>query len=121
MTFALKQIGTSPLVAQNFDQTVLVGGKQLRFSQAAFPVLEGLKKQYYAANNISEATQAEWENRARRPAPQWAPRVRSTLADSEQYADSRGGRVYPAKPLAGIWATAPYFCLLYTSPSPRDS
>ena len=106
--FSPKQTGVSPLVAQNFDQTVLVDGKEMRFADASFPVLEGLKKQYYAANNISEATQAEWENRARRPAPQWAPRVRSTLADSEQYPDSRGGRVYPAKPLAGIWATAPY-------------
>ena len=106
--FTLKQTGVSPLVAKNFDQTVMVDGKEMRFAEAAFPVLEGLKKQYYAANNISEATQTEWEGRARRPAPQWAPRVRSTLADSERYPDSRGGRVYPAKPLAGIWATAPY-------------
>jgi hypothetical protein len=106
--FSSKQAGVSSLVAENFDQTVLVNGKEIRFADAAFPVLEGLKKQYYAANNISEATQAEWENRARRPPPEWAPRVRSTLADSEKFPDSRGGRVHPAKPLAGIWATAPY-------------
>jgi hypothetical protein len=106
--FTLRQTGVSPLVAQNFDQTVLVNGKEMRFAEAAFPVLEGLKKQYYAANNISPATQAEWEGRARRPAPEWSPRVRSTLAEAEQFPDSRGGRVYPAKPLAGIWATAPY-------------
>ncbi len=37
-----------------------------------------------------------------------APGMRSTLADAEKYPDSKGGRVYPAKPLAGIWATAPY-------------
>jgi hypothetical protein len=106
--FTLKQTGVSPLVAQNFDRTVIVNGREMRFADAAFPVLEGLKKQYYAANNVSPETQAEWENRARRPAPEWSPRVRSTLAESEQFPDSRGGRVYPAKPLAGIWATAPY-------------
>jgi hypothetical protein len=106
--FTLKETGVSPLVAQNFDQTVVVNGKQLRFADAAYPVLEGLKKQYYAVNNVPEATQAEWENRARRPPPRWAPRVRSTLAEADRFPDSRGGKVYPAKPLAGIWATPPY-------------
>jgi hypothetical protein len=102
--FKLSEVGTSPLAAQNFDQTVIVDGKELRFADAAFAVLENLKRQYYAANNISKEAQAEWENRARRP----APRMRSTLADADKYPDSQGGRVYPAKPLAGIWATAPY-------------
>ncbi len=102
--FKLSESGTSPLAAQNFDQTVIVDGKDVRFAAAAFDILERLKRQYYAANNVSAATQAEWENRARRP----APRMRSTLADADQYPDSKGGRVYPAKPLAGIWATAPY-------------
>jgi hypothetical protein len=102
--FKLSEVGTSPLAAQNFDQTVIVDGKELRFADAAFAVLENLKREYYAANNISKETQAEWENRARRP----APRMRSTLADADRYPDSQGGRVYPAKPLAGIWATAPY-------------
>jgi processive rubber oxygenase RoxA-like protein len=102
--FKLSEVGTSPLAAQNFDQTVIVDGKERRFADAAFSVLEGLKRQYYVKNAISEQTQAEWEGRARRP----APRMRSTLADADKYPDSRGGRVYPAKPLAGIWSTAPY-------------
>ena len=102
--FKLSEVGTSPLAAENFDQIVLVDGKELRFADAAFSILERLKKQDYAANNVSEQTQAEWEGRARRP----APRMRSTLADADKYPDSKGGRVYPAKPLAGIWATAPY-------------
>jgi hypothetical protein len=102
--FKLSEVGTSPLAAENFDQIVLVDGKELRFADAAFSILERLKKQYYAANNVSEQMQAEWEGRARRP----APRMRSTLADADKYPDSKGGRVYPAKPLAGIWATAPY-------------
>jgi hypothetical protein len=106
--FTLNETGVSPLVAQNFDEPVIVNGKQMRFAEAAFGALESLKKQYYAANHISEQTQAEWEGRARRPAPQWAPAMRSTLAEADKYPDTRGGRVYPAKPLAGIWATAPY-------------
>ena len=102
--FKLSEVGTSPLAAENFDQTVIVEGKELRFAEAAFSILERLKRQYYAANNVPEQTQAEWEGRTRRP----APRMRSTLADADKYPDSQGGRVYPAKPLAGIWATAPY-------------
>ena len=106
--FTLKEIGVSPLVAENFDAPVIVDGKSVHFAEAAFTVLENLKKRYYTANQISETTQAEWENRARRPPPQWKPVMRSTLADADKYPDSRGGRVSPAKPLAGIWATAPY-------------
>ena len=106
--FTLKESGTSPLVAQNFDETVIVDGKEMRFAAAAFSALENLKKRYYTANSVSDETQAEWENRARRPPPEWKPTMRSTLADADKYPDTRGGRVYPAKPLAGIWATAPY-------------
>jgi processive rubber oxygenase RoxA-like protein len=106
--FTLKETGVSPLIAQNFDEPVIVDGKSIRFAAAAFSALENLKKQYYAANHISDETQAEWEGRARRPPPQWKPAMRSTLADADKYPDTRGGRVYPAKPLAGIWATAPY-------------
>jgi len=106
--FTLKETGVSPLVAQNFDEPVIVDGKSVRFAAAAFTVLENLKKRYYTAHQVSEQTQAEWEGRTRRPPPQWKPAMRSTLADADKYPDTRGGRVSPAKPLAGIWATAPY-------------
>jgi len=106
--FTLKESGVSPLIATNFDDTVVVDGKTVRFATAAFAALEGLKQQYYKANNIPEETQAEWEGRTRRPPPQWKPSMRSTLADADKFPDTKGGRVYPAKPLAGIWATAPY-------------
>jgi hypothetical protein len=102
--FKLSEVGTSPLAARNFDEFVTVDGKDLRFAAAAFNVLERLKRQYYVTNKISEQTQAEWEGRDRRP----APGMRSTLAEADSYPDSKGGRVYPAKPLAGVWATAPY-------------
>ena len=106
--FTLKESGVSPLVATNFDDTVVVDGKTMRFAAAAFAALEGLKQQYYKANNVPEATQAEWEGRTRRPPQQWKPSMRSTLAEADTFPDTKGGRVYPAKPLAGVWATAPY-------------
>jgi hypothetical protein len=106
--FTLQEMGTSPLVATNFDDTVVVDGKTTRFAAAAFSALEALKQQYYKAHNVPEETQAEWEGRTRRPPPQWKPSMRSTLADADKFPDSKGRRVYPAKPLAGIWATAPY-------------
>jgi hypothetical protein len=106
--FSPKQTGISPLVAENFDKTVVVDGKTVRFADAAFGALAQLKRQYYEAHAVPEQTQAEWENRTRRPPPEWEARTRSTLAESEQFPDSRGGKVYPAKPLAGVWATAPY-------------
>jgi hypothetical protein len=106
--FTLKEMGTSPLVATNFDDTVVVDGRTMRFAAAAFGALEGLKQQYYKANNVPEETQAEWEGRTRRPPPQWKPSMRSTLADADKFPDTKGGRVFPAKPLAGAWATAPY-------------
>jgi len=95
-------------MATNFDDTVIVDGKPIRFAAAAFAALEGLKQQYYKAHNVPEETQAEWEGRTRRPVPQWKPSMRSTLAEADKFPDTKGGRVYPAKPLAGIWSTAPY-------------
>jgi hypothetical protein len=106
--FTLKELGVSPLIATNFDDTVVVNGKTMRFAAAAFAALEGLKQQYYKANNVPDEIQAEWEGRRRRPPPQWKPSMRSTLAESDKFPDTKGGRVYPAKPLAGVWATAPY-------------
>lgn len=106
--FTLKEIGISPLIAEDFDAPVIVDGKSVRFATAAFGVLENLKQRYYTANQIPEQTRAEWENRTRRTPPEWKPTMRSTLAEADAYPDSRGGRVSPAKPLAGIWATAPY-------------
>lgn len=110
--FPLEHVGTSPDAARNFDEMVWVDGKQVRFADAAFAALEQIKREYYRANKIAEETQALWEGRDRRPPPEWAPRLRSTLAEAAKYPDAKagGGRggVYPAKPLAGIWATAPY-------------
>jgi hypothetical protein len=103
--FRLNEVGTSPVVATNFDRTVITPKGERRLADAAFEAIEAIKQQYYKTHNISPEMQAEWEGRDMRPQ---AAAFRSTLADSDKYPDTKGGRVYPAKPLAGIWATAPY-------------
>jgi hypothetical protein len=106
--FRLSEVGTSPVVATNFDRTVFTPKGERRLAEAAFEAIDAIKQQYYARNKISSETQADWEGRDMRPLPEWKASFRSTLADADKYADTKGGRVYPAKPLAGIWATAPY-------------
>jgi hypothetical protein len=103
--FRLNEIGTSPVVATNFDRTVVTAKGERKLAEAAFEAIEAIKQQYYKTNNISPETQADWEGRDMRPMP---ATFRSTLADADRFPDTKGGRVYPAKPLAGIWATAPY-------------
>ena len=103
--FRLNEIGTSPVVATNFDRTVFTAKGERKLADAAFEAIEAIKQQYYKTNNISPEMQADWEGRDMRP---MAAAFRSTLADADKFPDSKGGRVYPAKPLAGIWATAPY-------------
>jgi hypothetical protein len=106
--FRLSEVGTSPAVATNFDRTVFTANGERRLADAAFEAIEAIKQQYYKTNNISPEMQADWEGRDMRPLPEWKPSFRSTLAEADRYPDTKGGRVYPAKPLAGIWATAPY-------------
>jgi len=103
--FRLNEVGTSPVVATNFDRTVFTPKGERRLADAAFEAIEAIKQQYYKTHNISPEMQADWEGRDMRPMP---AAFRSTLADADRYPDTKGGRVYPAKPLAGIWATAPY-------------
>jgi hypothetical protein len=106
--FRLNEIGTSSVVATNFDRTVFTPKGERRLADAAFEAIDAIKQQYYKTHNISPEMQAEWEGRDMRPLPEWKASFRSTLADADKYPDTQGGRVYPAKPLVGIWATAPY-------------
>ncbi len=76
---------------------------------AACELFTALKDQYFEQNDdIDQRTRDEWQQRDLRPSSLFPKGMRSTLLESEQWGDSRGGKVYPAKPLAGIWATAPY-------------
>jgi hypothetical protein len=106
--FSPAEIGTDPAAAVNFDQPVTVNGKTMPFPHAAQGVLQKIKLAYYKKNNVPDATQALWESRRIRPAGEWSPRLRATLQESADYDDTRVGKAYPAKPLAGAWATAPY-------------
>lgn len=106
--FSPAEIGTDPAAAINFDRPVTVNGKSMPFPHAAQDVLQKIKRAYYTRNAVPDATQALWESRTLRAGREWSPRLRATLQESADYDDSRAGKVYPARPLAGIWATAPY-------------
>ena len=53
-------------------------------------------------------TIAQWEQRQIRSGPQWDPTFRAPLLDADKWDDTRGRKVYRAKTLVGIWATAPF-------------
>ena len=106
--FSPSEVGTDPAVAVNFDRPVTVNGVAQPFPHAALDVLEKIKVAYYQRNKVPAETQATWEARAVRAGNEWTPRLRATLKESADYDDTRVGKVYPAKPLAGAWATAPY-------------
>jgi hypothetical protein len=67
-------------------------------------VVDNVRKAYYAAHNIPDAVQAKWEDRDRRPTPEF----RAPLKQYDQYPDTARHGVYRAKTLKGIWATAPF-------------
>jgi mono/diheme cytochrome c family protein len=106
--YSLEEAGTDPAVAVNFEKPVrTASGKMQGFPDAAFAIIDGVRKDYYAAHKLSEDTIARLERRSLRPQPP-PPMFRAPLRDSEQFPDTKGKKVYPAKTLAGIWATAPY-------------
>jgi hypothetical protein len=81
--FAQTQIGTDPNRANSFGQPV---GK-IPFPKAVAPILDGLKKRAFADDGISPADQAGMDA---------TPAVWRATGE------------YLARPLNGIWATAPY-------------
>ncbi|MEO8259997.1 MAG: di-heme-cytochrome C peroxidase [Acidobacteriota bacterium] len=105
--YSLEEAGTDPATAVNFEKPVRTASGTQGFPEAAFAIIDGVKQGYYQKNKLSDDTIARLERRSLRPPPP-APMFRSPLRDSEKYPDTKGGKVYPAKTLAGIWATAPY-------------
>ena len=106
--FSLKEAGTDPRTAQNFEKPVRTASGQTQdFPDAAFAIIEDIKQNYYREHALSEETIARLERRSLRPPPP-PPMFRAPLRDSEKYPDTKGQKVYPAKTLKGIWATAPY-------------
>jgi mono/diheme cytochrome c family protein len=106
--FSLAEAGTDPRAAENFEKPVrLPNGELQDFPDAAFAVIDGVRRDYYRNHNLSDQTIARLERRDLRPPPP-GPMFRAPLRDSEKFPDTRGKKVYPAKTLTGIWATAPY-------------
>ena len=102
--FPLNVVGTDPNTAINFERSVMTASGPQPFGTAAFEIVTNVLGAYYKTHNISEARQAEWEDRARRPTPQF----RTPLRQYDQFPDTKNHGVYRAKTLTGIWATAPY-------------
>ena len=86
--YALEDLGTDPNHAKNFDQPVL--GRP--YAEALQELLQTIKQR--AAAGFPAADVASWE--AGRTPSRW----RSPLGGDK--------KPYPARPLAGVWATAPY-------------
>jgi processive rubber oxygenase RoxA-like protein len=104
--FPLNVVGTDPNTALNFEKNVMTANGPVPFGIAAFTVVDAVRKAYYAAHNIPNAVQAEWEDRARRPMPEF--RAPLLQYDKPGYTDTARHGVYRAKTLKGIWATAPF-------------
>ena len=88
-TYALDEIKTDPNEALNFAAPVTYGGKQVPLPEAIALIVPQIASAYYKKFNVSTAEQDTW-NHGRLPAHWHSPAV------------------YSARPLAGIWATAPY-------------
>ena len=96
-TFTLEEAGTDRADSENFDQLVwLANGNQTSFAGMIRDLLEDLQHQAKEdKNRPSMKTLMNTLEQQRLPV-KW----RDTGRDV--------GRVYPARPLEGIWATAPY-------------
>ena len=93
----LKEVGTDPNDAVNFDAPVYrEDGSIVGFAEAISALLNDL--QNTAKKSMSAENQAMMERLEEQHSPAlWRDTMSAT-----------GGPVYPAKPLQGVWATAPY-------------
>jgi hypothetical protein len=103
--FALDQVKTDPSTAVAFELPVTTASGDRPFPLAAFEIVANVKNAYYTRNRITAEQIASFENTARRPPPQV---FRMPLQQADKYADTKGRKVYRAKTLVGIWATAPF-------------
>jgi hypothetical protein len=107
--FPLAVVGTDPMTAINYErQVALADGSVRPFPAAALDLVTQIKKKAYEERKLDAQTIAAWEQRDVRSGPQWEPMFRAPLLDSERWDDTRGRKVYRAKTLVGIWATAPF-------------
>lgn len=107
--FALEEVGTDPATALGFDRPVQrADGTVIPFPYAALDLIEKIKQRAYADLGFTRTQIDEYENRDVRRGPQWDPTFRATLLDADKWPDTKGRRIYRAKTLVGIWATAPF-------------
>ena len=97
------------MAAINFERQVArADGAVQAFPDAALDLIAQIKKKAYQERNLDAQTIAQWEQRQVRNGPQWDPTFRSPLLDADKWEDTKGRKVYRAKTLVGIWATAPF-------------
>jgi len=107
--FSVAETGTDPMTALGFDLPVKQSdGVFLPFPYAAMNLIKNIKLKAYEEAGYDAKTIDLLEQRQTRKGPQWAPTFRATLLDSAKYKDTAGRKVYRAKTLVGIWATAPF-------------
>lgn len=94
--FPFEEIGTDRNQAENFHYPLTLNGKPASFAEETGRVLDHIKAAYYTKYNISADQQKKWEGN------------RTPIFWRDVLAKSESSKVYPARPLAGIWATAPY-------------
>ncbi|MGH9372822.1 MAG: di-heme-cytochrome C peroxidase [Vicinamibacterales bacterium] len=103
--FTLDRVKTDPATATAFEQPVKTASGDQPFPLAAFDIVSNVKAAYYKRHKITAEQIADFENTAIRTPPQV---FRLPLQQADKYSDTRGGKVYRAKTLVGIWATAPF-------------
>jgi processive rubber oxygenase RoxA-like protein len=103
--FALDHVKTDPATATAFEAPVTTSTGDQPFPLAAFAIVANVKAAYYKRHNVSAEQAAQYENVAKRTPPQI---FRLPLQQANKYPDTRGQKVYRAKTLVGIWATAPF-------------
>jgi len=107
--FSLDEVGTDPMAALNFErQVMLADGTVQPFPNAALGLITRIKQKAYQERKLDAQTIAQWEQRQIRSGPQWNPTFRAPLLNADSWADTKGRKVYRAKTLVGIWATAPF-------------
>ena len=94
--FPFEVIGTDRNQAENFHQPLTLKGQQASFGEENGKVLDKIKVAYYKKYNISPDEQKKWEGNR-------TPIVWRDVLSKPEYP-----KVYRARPLAGIWGTAPY-------------
>lgn len=93
--FSFEEIGTDRNQAENFHHPLTLNGQSASFGEENGKVLDQIKVAYYKKYNITPDQQKKWEGNR-------TPIVWRDVLSTEH------PTVYRARPLAGIWATAPY-------------